>query len=148
MNKSLIIRGKLVAGYRVASQPSKEYPYGTIERQKPFFKKLGLNLDEMQNGTLNISISPNIFEIVNPEYKFEDVEWTDLHPPETFSFSKCTIKFKGKNYNGWVYYPHPETKKRHFQDQSKIEVLAEPIPDIKYDDEVEIILNADSVSIK
>ena len=147
MSTEVAVVGKLIKGYRVASQPSKDYPYGTIEKQKPFFKKLGLNLDNMYNGTLNISISPNTFEMVRPEYTFENVEWTDLHPPETFSFSKCTIKFRGKNYEGWVYYPHPETKKRHFQDQSKIEILSQPIPDIKYDDVVVILLNADEISI-
>lgn len=148
MNKRVVVSGKLVKGYRVASQPSTDYPYGTIEKQKPIFKKLGLNLDEMYNGTLNISISPNTFEIVSPEYTFEKVEWTDLHPPETFSFSKCTVKFKGSSYDGWVYYPHPETKKRHYQDVSKIEILSAPIPAIKYGDKLEVTLNADEILIR
>lgn len=148
MSNEVTVIGKLIKGYRVASQPSRDYPYGTIEKQKPFFKKLGLNLDNMYNGTLNISISPNTFEMFRPEYTFENVEWTDLHPPETFSFSKCIIKFRGDIYDGWVYYPHPETKKRHFQDHSKIEIISQLIPNIKYDDEVEIILNTDEISIR
>jgi hypothetical protein len=46
-----------------------------------------------------------------------------------------------------VYYPHPETKLRHFQDPSLLEVIAEPIPQIKYGDEVTIRLNPDEILI-
>ena len=147
MCKRVIVSGEVVEGYRVASQASTDYPYGTIERQKPLFKKLGLNLDEMYNGTLNISINPHTFEIVKPQFTIEKVEWTNLHPPETFSFSKCRILFRGKSYEGWVYYPHPEIKKRHLQDKSKIEVIAQKIPDIKYGDEVAIELNSEEILI-
>jgi len=148
MNKKVVVRGKLIKGYRVASQPSKDYPYGTIEKQKPLFKKFGLNLDEMYNGTLNISISPNTFKMLKPEYTFQKVEWTDLHPPETFSFSRCIIKIGEVSYNGWVYFPHPETKERHQQSSSTLEILAKEIPKLKYGDEVLIELNSDEISIE
>jgi len=148
MNNKIIVTGRLIEGYHVASGPSRDYPYGAIEKQKPFFKERGLHLDDVFNGTLNISISPKSFEMVKPQFTFEKVEWTDLHPPETFSFSRCTVTFDGENYDGWVYYPHPETKIRHQQSSSMIEILTRRIPDIHYGDEVSFELNSDEILIK
>lgn len=144
MNKPqwITLKGRLKKGHRVASGPSKAYPeYGSIEKQKPFFKKLGLNLDRMFNGTLNISIKPYEFAIANPQYKFKKVKWTELTNAEDFFLSSCKITFQGKEYNGYVYYPDPKTKHQHFQDTSTIEVLAPRIPGIKYRNVVEITLN-------
>jgi len=70
-----------------------------------------------------------------------------LHPPETFSFSKCALTFKDVRYPGWVYYPHPETKIRHYQQPSLIEVLTRFIPDIHYGDEIEFELNPREIQI-
>jgi len=40
--KWITLKGRLKKGYHVASGPSKAYPeYGSIEKQKPYFKKLG-----------------------------------------------------------------------------------------------------------
>jgi hypothetical protein len=64
----------------------------------------------------------------HPALTFPLVEWTDLHPPETFSFSPCSVEFEGQEYQAYVYYPHPETKERHFQEPTMIEVLAPRIP--------------------
>ena len=140
--------GILTRGHQVASGPSKDYPYSTLEKQKPYFKKLGLDLYPYFNGTLNISIAPFRFKIVKPEFKFERVEWTDLHPPETFSFSRCNVIFKNKEYAGWVYYPHPETKKNHFQDPSLIEVITVKIEDIKYGYSLELVINTGEIHIE
>jgi len=144
---AITVKGIIVEGHQVASGPSKDYPYGAIEKQKPFFKARGLDLETFYNGTLNISISPHTFKMVNPEFTFELVEWTDLHPPETFSFSKCALTFKDVRYPGWVYYPHPETKIRHYQQPSLIEVLTRFIPDIHYGDEIEFELNPREIQI-
>jgi hypothetical protein len=147
LQKPSLLKGILVKGYQVASRPSKEYPYSALEKQKPFFKALGLDLYEYYNGTLNISIAPVVFEMSAPEFTFEFVEWTDLHPPETFSFSRCKVKFGGNEYDGWVYYPHPETKKSHFQNPSLIEIISYEIPNIKYGDSVEIEINSQEITI-
>ena len=141
------VTGIVVAGHRVASQPSKDYPYPTLEKQKPYFKALGLDLDGFFPGTLNISIAPLTFEMVAPQYTFPLVAWTNLHPPETFFFSPCKIRFAGREYAGMVYYPHPETKIRHFQNPSLIEVLAEKIPGIGYGSTVELVLNPEQIKI-
>ena len=142
------LTGKLIEGYRVASGPSEAYPeYGSIEKQKPYFKQLGLDLDHVFNGTLNISIAPYEFEVTRPEYTFQNVKWTELTNAEDFSFSRCKITFQETKHEGFVYYPDPKTKKDHFQSASTIEVLAPFILDIKYGDTVEISLNRKEIKI-
>ena len=142
-----LVHGILVEGYRVASGPSKDYPYGALDRQRPIFKARGLDLSGYFNGTLNIDISPFTFTMLKPEFTFHNVEWTDLHPPEHFSFSHCRVVFKDTEYNGWVYYPHPETKLRHFQNPSLLEVIAKPITGIGYGDEIDVFLNSDEIEV-
>lgn len=139
--------GILMRGHQVASRPSKDYPYSSLEKQKPYFKALGLDLAPYFNGTLNISIAPLEFEMTRPEFTFPLVEWTDLHPPETFSFSHCRVRFEGKEYAGWVYYPHPETKKTHFQNPSLVEVITYEIAGIQYGDALEIEVNPQEITI-
>ena len=143
----LSIHGVLVEGYHVASGPSKDYPYGALDRQRPLFKERGLDLSDYFNGSLNIEISPYTFEMLKPEFTFRNVEWTDLHPPEHFSFSQCKVVFMKVEYDGWVYYPHPETKLRHFQNQSLIEVIAQPIPGIVYGDELDMRVNTEEIKV-
>jgi hypothetical protein len=143
----IVVPGILVQGHQVASRPSRAYPYSSLEKQKPFFKKLGLDLHEYFNGTLNISIAPLTFEMSAPEFTFELVEWTDLHPPETFSFSRCSVLFREREYSGWVYYPHPETKRTHFQDPSLVEVITVEIPNIKYDNVIELEVNPQEITL-
>ena len=107
-----------------------------------------MGLSPYFNGTLNISIAPAVFEMTRPEFTFPPVEWTDLHPPETFSFSRCRVKFQNVLYEGWVYYPHPETKKTHFQDSSLVEVITYEIPNIRYGDALEVDLNPEEITVK
>lgn len=131
----------------MASGPSKDYPYGALERQRPLFKARGLDLDGYFNGTLNIDIRPLTFTMLKPQYTFEHLTWTDLHPPETFSFSRCRVIFRGLGYAGWVYYPHPETKLRHFQNPSLLEVIALPIPQIRYGKDVQVRVNTEEMLV-
>jgi len=142
------VRGIVVEGYRVASGPSRDYPYGALERQRPIFKSRGLDLDGFFNGTLNIDIRPSTFRMARPQFTFRRVLWTDLHPPEDFSFSSCKVVFERIVYDGWVYYPHPETKVRHFQDPSLLEVIARPIPGIRYGNALEVHLNPEEIEVE
>ena len=141
------VAGIVVEGYHVASGPSKDYPYGALDRQRPIFRSRGLDLAGYFNGTLNIDISPRTFRLVRPEFTFRQVEWTDLHPPEDFSFSRCLVVSTGVDYDGWVYYPHPETKVRNFQNPSLLEVIARPIPSVHYGDGVELKLNGAQIEV-
>jgi hypothetical protein len=142
------VDGFIVQGYRVASGPSADYPYGALDRQRPIFTARGLNLDGFFNGTLNVNIQPRSFQMEKPQFTFRFVEWTDLHPPEHFSFSACAVIHQGVEYDGWVYYPHPETKLRNFQNPSLLEVIALPIPTLKYGDSVRVLVNPDEISLK
>ncbi len=132
------IRGKLVPGYRVASGPSRDYPYGSLSKQKPIFKKLGLDLDPYFEGTLNISIAPYHIVWIKPRFTFQAVVWTDLHPPEDFSLHPCWIRSADITYKGFIYYPHPETKIRNFEADTIVEVITTWIPNLHYGDPLEI----------
>jgi len=112
-----------------------------LDRQKPLFKAQGLDLDGCFNGTLNVSIRPFTFRMTHPEFTFRKVAWTDLHPPEDFSFSRVRVHFQHKTYDGWVCYPHPETKRRNFQDPTLGEIITEPIPHPSYGNRVGVELN-------
>ena len=85
--------------------------------------------------------------MLKPEFTFRGVEWTDLHPPEDFSFSRCRVIFKDVEYDGWVYYPHPETKLRNFQNPSLLEVIARAISGIRYGDELGVWVNGEEVAV-
>lgn len=148
MTEWISLAGVLVQGYRVASGPSKDYPYGALDRQRPIFAARGLDLSGYFNGTLNIDISPRTFKLIKPEFTFHNVEWTDLHPPEHFSFSRCRIIFRDIEYDGWVYYPHPETKLRHFQNPSLLEAIAMEIPGINYRDELDVLVRLEEIEVK
>ncbi len=144
----ITMTGIVVRGYRVASGPSEDYPYGALDRQRPIFKARGFDLSDYFNGTLNIDIRPATFKLMKPEHTFYNVEWTDLHPPEHFSFSRCKVIFKDVEYDGWIYYPHPETKIRNFQNPSLLEVIAKPIPGIKYGDKAEVLVNSNEMAVE
>jgi len=142
------VKGVLVKGYGVASGSSSEYPYGALERQIPIFRSLGLDLSSFHRGTLNIDIQPVTFELVSPEFTFRDVRWTDLHPPEHFSFARCQIGYAEALYDGWIYYPHPETKRRNFHSHSLLEVIAARIPGIYTGDMLEVHVDPERVTLQ
>lgn len=147
MTNWIPVHGRITQGYRVASGPSADYPYGALDRQRPIFASRGLDLSRCFNGTLNVDIHPRKFQMLRPEFTFRDVEWTDLHPPEHFSFSRCKVIFREVDYDGWVYYPHPETKIRNFQNPSLLEVIAMPIPGLGYSGEVDVLVNPAEIAI-
>ena len=99
--------GVVQHGHGVASGVNSESPYtqGTIAIQSPLFKWLGLDLSDYWNGTINLSFNPLEIVLQNPDYKFENMFWTDLHPPETFSFWNIKIRMlDGFETNGLIYY--------------------------------------------
>ena len=138
------IPGILVRGHGVASGTGmdRRYPAGTLELQRPFFAQRGLDLSSYYDGTLNVDIAPASFALVHPTHTFPNVEWTHLHPPETFSFSKCRLIHNGRSYDGWVYTPHPETKAAHFQPPTILEIIAPCVEGLNYGDRVELLLDA------
>ena len=129
------LNGVLLKGHGVASGlalssgevRTSPYPKGTIAMQSPFFAASGLDLSEYWPGTLNLSFSPSVLHLHHPDYCFRDLEWTHLHPPETFSFWRIRLRSvadPGVDVPGLVYWPHPETKARHWQGRSTLEILS------------------------
>lgn len=145
----LVVNGVVVRGHGVASGVSAEspYPHGSIPMQKPFFRALGLDLSDCHDGTLNVSIAPLTFALHAPRHTFTDVAWTDIVPPETFSFSPCRVRFGRITVDGCIYYPHPETKQHHFQAPSTLEILAPLVPGITTGSAVQLYLRPDEVTI-
>lgn len=146
----ITVSGIIQQGHQVASGRAKHsrYPEGSIKMQKPFFSQLGLDLSKFYKGTLNVSIAPYRFSLQNPEYTFRNVEWTSLHPPEHFSFSRCAVIFKDIQYSSWIYYPHPETKTTHFQQPSTLEIISPLIPEINYGDKIQLLINQNEVHLE
>ena len=121
------IRTTLVSGHGVASGRSttSPYPEGTIAMQQPLFAQLGLDLSDCWPGTLNLSVAPLEVQLRDPDHTFPHLHWTELHPPETFSFWRITLQSAADGeVPAWIYFPHPETKERHQQPRSVVEVLA------------------------
>jgi hypothetical protein len=128
------IEGHIQQGHGVASGLSAESPYpaGTINMQTPFFKVLGLDLSHYWQGTINLNFKPFEISLQNPNHTFSNMFWTNLHPPESFSFWHIKIDYLGdKGINGLIYYPHPETKSRHWQSSSTLEILAPYISNLR-----------------
>jgi hypothetical protein len=122
--------------------------------QTPFFRDLGIDLTSLFPGTVNVSIAPHLFKVKKPKYTFRKVKWNPQYPAEDFSFSGCEIIVRvgarhclAPTYSGWIYYPHPETKIGHFQDESIIEVIAPKIDNLQYGDRLDLKLNKQEIAI-
>lgn len=139
----------LVKGFQKASGlvPYLE-PHGTIRAQLPHFKERGLDLYVLHPGTLNLSIRPYSFRIRAPLYAFQGIEWSKKHRPENFSFCRCKLAWRDDFANGWVYYPHRETKHSHFHDDSTLEVIAPHLPGAFYGEKFELFLHGDEVDVR
>lgn len=122
---------RLVAGHGVASgrSASSPYPAGTIALQRPFFAAAGIDLSPWYPGTLNLDAAPLEWRLGEADAQLEQLRWTDLHPPETFSFWHCRLRHPGPvpdtpDVAALIYYPHPQTKRAHHQSAGCVEVLA------------------------
>lgn len=126
----------VVAGHGVASgrKGDPRFPEGTIAMQKPFFAALGLELNGFHMGTVNVSVAPWRYQMLSPWRTFPQVKWHPVEPAEDFSFLQMAILLYGQRYEGLIYYPHPETKPRHFQAPHVLELLLPWIPGLAYGD--------------
>jgi hypothetical protein len=134
--------GRVVRGHGVASGRSdaSPYPAGTIAMQAPVFRQAGLDLSDCWPGTVNLSFAPLDLRLKHPDHCFQQLHWTDLHPPETFSFWRVIlITESGQRACGWIYLPHPETKQRHWQSFSTLEVLAPFLHGLAPNSRVEVV---------
>lgn len=135
--------GTVVAGHGVASgrSPSSPYPAGAVALQTPHFADRGFRLDGLRPATVNLDLGEPV-SVQRPTVTLVDVDWTDLHGPETFSFVRCAVERDGHTLHGYVYWPHPETKPTNFQPNSVIELLLPDIPGLSYGDRLTVALPA------
>lgn len=149
MTNLLTLMGIVSSGHRVASGQAVDSPYerGTLEMQLPYFRDLGLDLSGFYLGTINVSIAPHTFELIAPKYTFTQVKWHQNYPAETFSFATVVVVYQSVSYDGWIYYPHPETKIGHFQDDSILEIIAPEISDLDYGDRLSLKVNSQEIRV-
>jgi CTP-dependent riboflavin kinase len=143
------VSGVVCQGHRVASGTGddRRYPEGTLRMQRPFFAERGFDLAPFFEGTLNVEIAPWTFALAKPMHTYRQVRWTELHPPEDFSFSRCRVVHRSVTYGGWVYTPHPETKAAHFQPPTMLEIIAPWMEGVNYGAVVELWLPAEEIAI-
>ncbi len=153
MRDNLQLEGKIGQGYGIASGLAVDNPFpkGSLELQASFFKERGFDLEEMIPdlywGTLNVDLSPKKVAVINPDYIFKNVCWIDTIDPETFSFVAIILRFKNRDYKGFVYYPHPETKPNVCDhNYSCLEIICEHIPAIEYGDQVSLNIRKNALN--
>lgn len=140
----IVRRGHGVASGQVADSP---YPAGTIALQTPAFACRGLDLSGYYPATLNVDTAPHRITVVHPAWQFERVKWTDLHPPETFSFAHVRLTFEGHTHEALLYLPHPETKAQHFQPETMVELLAPFLSGITYGSTIWLAFDTEEVEV-
>lgn len=125
---------RIVRGHHVASglNGDPRFPSGTIAMQREHFARLGLDLGDYYQGTLNLSIKPQRHRVIRPLRTFEHLKWHPTEPAETFSFFNARLQQSEQTYNALIYLPHPETKPKHFQAVGVLEVLAPWIEGLEY----------------
>lgn len=138
----VVVTGSVVPGHGVASGRASDSPFpaGTIELQAPHFAARGLDLSPFVMATVNLDIAPHRLVLQAPRWTFTDVAWTDVHPPETFSFVECSVTRAGAKgaVPGLIYHPHPETKPMHHQPSTVIELLLPRLPGLRAGDVLEV----------
>ncbi len=144
------LQGLVVQGHGVASgvASNSPYPQGSVSMQLPFFKTLGLDLSDCWPGTVNVSLAPLTWSLVQADYCFERVIWTHLHPAETFSFVRLKLLWRQHNVDAWLYRPHPETKAAHHQANTVVEIIAPRLDGLAYGDNVQLVFPLGSIQVK
>jgi hypothetical protein len=148
ITNAIRVAGVVEQGHGAASGTGSETSLGrgSVEKQFPLFRDLGLDLSSYHPATLNVSIRPKVCLMARPRYTFRWVEWLDGHG-EDFSFSPCLLDYNTQTYQGIIYYPHPETKMGHFHPSWIVEVLAPFVAGIAYGSHVQLQLNPQEVAL-
>ena len=142
----------VIRGHRVASGLSGDprFPGGTLAMQAPFFRERGLDLSGWHHSTLNLSIAPARFEILEARHTFRNLSWHPTEPAEDFSFFDCRVRRVGGDDFPWIagliYFPHPDTKPEHHQPPDVLEAIArEFINGLDYGDRLELAVDPEQM---
>ena len=125
----------VVPGYQVASglNLNPKFPGGTLRMQAPFFLERGFDIGAFHVGTVNISLAPFSFRVEQSARTFRNVKWHPTEPAEDFSFFNVRlVQIDGSYVEGYIYYPHPETKPEHFQKSDVLELLLPFVKGLHY----------------
>ena len=141
------ISGSISRGHGVASGKAgdQRYPEGTLQKQLPYFKEKGLDLSAYFLGTINLDIAPYQFEIRQPKFYFQQIDWSHHIPPENFYFFDVKLHMENESYDGLIYMPDPETKVEHRQKATILELILPKIEGLRYQDQVEIEVSEDQL---
>ena len=145
------VHAAVVRGHQVASGKAGDprFPGGTIRMQLLFFKDAGLDLSPYYPGTLNVSIAPKRFKVVKPVRTFPNLKWHPTQPAETFSFFDVRLLRVGQpDAEGYIYYPHPETKPEHFQQAGVLELLLPFVEGLDVATHLQLAIPADQILIE
>lgn len=122
--------GMIASGHGHASGRNPQSPYrvSTIQLQYPHFLALGLDLGHCYPGTLNVSIAPLTYRILQPTFACRDVHWFPERRPENFAFCRCRLLADAGTVDGYIYHPDPATKTRHYDNPSHLQILSPFLP--------------------
>ncbi|MCP4165129.1 MAG: hypothetical protein GY759_04450 [Chloroflexi bacterium] len=143
------VAGVLSSGHGHASGRNPESPYigGTLNLQYPIFKRLGLDLGECYPGTLNISITPFTYQIIEPEHEFLDIAWFPGRQAENFCFCRCLVFASGRPLGGYLYHPDPATKVTHPDNPSHLQIVSPYIPSLVIGSPVDVGFRSQDVIV-
>ena len=130
--------GRRIAGYGVASgrAAGSPYPAGSIALQAPFFRAQGIDLSPSFPGTLNVDLAPHLPPPGRSVFDGRLRWFGELE--ERFVLTPIALRHAGHVYEGFWYYPHPETKPGHFQRPTVVELLLPWVPGLAEDARVEV----------
>lgn len=120
---------------------------GSIRAQREFFIRAGVDMERIYPGTINVSIAPHKFRIVQSDYEIRGAKWNPHHEPEDFSLVHCTLRVGNRHFDGYVYFPHPDTKIGSFPGYSVVEVLTSFVPGLRYGMRVLLWFRSDRIRI-
>lgn len=117
--------------------------------QAPLFRELGFELNAYHGGTINVSLAPHAYRVVEAPLTFRNVKWHPTEPAEDFSFfDVILLRPNDAPIAGKVYYPHPDTKPEHFQQPDVLELLFPFIEGIATGTELQIQLPSNQIAIE
>jgi hypothetical protein len=151
MAKWQTIIARILQGHRVASglNQNPRFPGGTLRMQLPHFLALGLDLRAFYPGTLNAGIAPSRYRVIKARRTFAKVKWHPTEPAEDFSFFDVRLgRSDTPSVEGFIYYPHPETKPEHFQQPGVLELLLPFVEGLRYGDEVRLEIPESQMAIE
>jgi hypothetical protein len=145
----LTVPGVVASGHGHASgrNPASRYLGGTIKLQYPHFLALGLDLGHCYPGTINVSIAPLSYRIVQPTFALRDVHWFAERQPEHFAFCRCRLLAEAGATDGYIYHPDPATKTRHYDNPSHLQLLLPFLPGLALGSLVRVLASSLEIEI-